>query len=305
MLTTRQASVLLRVHESSIKRWCADGELVYDTTKGGHRRIAVEDLLIFAEARSIPCSLLSFGDDALDVWDAFQSAHAKGEFESLVDMAYRWIGVGNSNQLFSLIDFCAGQGMGFARIFDSMIAPVMVIIGEKWHAGQLDIGEEHRMTALIHDALSRFRFSAPSLPQDGTDHVALVGCSEGNMHELGAQAVRLILEKRGWSVVYAGANVPAHDYAMLQVRYKAQLVCISFVPPSVLSDVQRMMDVLTRFYNPEHSYSLVLGGDTLVRKKDALGTASVFRDVQIYTSITAFESWLDNTDSFFSESASI
>ncbi|MEM1271970.1 MAG: helix-turn-helix domain-containing protein, partial [Bacteroidota bacterium] len=52
-ISTRQASDLLGVHESSVKRWCNAGDLGCEYTHGGHRRIPLAELLRFAEARSI------------------------------------------------------------------------------------------------------------------------------------------------------------------------------------------------------------------------------------------------------------
>ena len=63
-VSTRQASALLGVHESSVKRWCNAEELECQLTPGGHRRIPIRALVAFARGQGIQVPLRHFGQDA-------------------------------------------------------------------------------------------------------------------------------------------------------------------------------------------------------------------------------------------------
>ena len=56
-ISTRQASHLLGVHESSVKRWCNAEELACWHTPGGHRRIPITAVVDFAEEQDLRLKL--------------------------------------------------------------------------------------------------------------------------------------------------------------------------------------------------------------------------------------------------------
>src|SRR5699024_9163160 len=67
-LTSRQASALLGVHESSIKRWCDQGLLECSFTPGGHRRFAFDVMLDFARTSSLAPALLALDGFERSAW---------------------------------------------------------------------------------------------------------------------------------------------------------------------------------------------------------------------------------------------
>jgi methylmalonyl-CoA mutase cobalamin-binding subunit len=83
---------------------------------------------------------------------------------------------------------------------------------------------------------------------------------EGDHHDLGAQAIRVLLERQGWKVYYLGADVPVEEFAQIQRAQGASLVCISVSPENAIPDVQRIIRVLGEFYRPGYPYALGLGG---------------------------------------------
>ena len=292
-LTSRQAAHLLKVHESSIKRWCKDGDLNCSVTDGGHRRITLNDLTDFARSRSLDCALLEFDSHASAIWHAFRLAQSKGEYSALLDLSYSFLKASDSWKAFALFDFCMENGIPFSMFFDRLVADILNRVGNDWHNGRLEIGEEHRITELLRDAVYRQLCTSD---ENLNGQTAIVGSSEGNMHELGALAVRTLLQNNGWHVVYVGANVPTHNYASLQARYKASLVCISIVPPSVLSDVHRILDTLARFYDESKPYHIALGGNTVSRHTDVDFSRAPFLGVQQQTSLESFETWLNSVN---------
>jgi excisionase family DNA binding protein len=293
-LTTKQAARLIQVHESSIKRWCSQDELAFTLTDGGHRRIELDVLMVFARSRDLPCKLAEFSPNEGEAWLAMRDAESKGNFESLRRLALAWIQAPSSFRVTRLMHFCLEQGLALSTLFDALIAPVLHRIGEDWKAGNLEIGEEHRITEVFRDVLYEIRsLSMTSKAQASRDSIAVVGCSEGNQHDLGAQVIRILLEQRGWQVIYLGANVPALDFATLQARHRARIVCISFVPPSIVSDAERMADMLARFYDPDNPYFLVFGGQMLASQSALRFSRPPFLELQTHATTDAFVRWLD------------
>lgn len=292
-VSTRQAAGLLGVHESSVKRWCNAEELGYWLTPGGHRRIPVVALVAFAQEQSIALPLAAFGPDAGEVWAGRERAARDDDFEALVDLIYRWLAQGVSWQPARLVEYLVGEGFLLGRLFDRLVGPVMRRIGQGYIAGALSIGDEHRMTQAMRDALLELRaLRQAGRPANGRAlPTAVVGCARNEVHELGALMVRVVLENEDWEVVYLGLNVPTEEFAAQQTKHAAALVCISMMPPMGFPEAHTMIHLLDRMYDPAHPYRLAFGGSGFgdAGKLDPPGLA--IAEVKSFSQMEPFAAW--------------
>ena len=297
-ISTRQASEMLGVHESSVKRWCNADALDYWLTPGGHRRIPIVSLVAFARDQGIDVPLRPFGLEAGEVWAAREGAAREDDFEALVDLAYAWLALGQSWEMARLVEYLLHEGFPIGQLFDRLVGPVMHRIGLGYLDGSLSIGDEHRMTQAMRDTLLDLRaLNASKRPLNGRSApTAVVGCARNEVHELGALMVRLMLEYTGWQVVYLGLNVPTEEFATQQTKYDAALVCISMMPPMGPADALTMVRLLDRMYDPTRPYRLALGGSSLgdVDRSEVADLA--IPDVQFFASMEPFAAWFDALD---------
>jgi len=134
---------------------------------------------------------------------------------------------------------------------------------------------------------------------ESTPVVAVTGCSEGCFHEVGAFCSRLVLLELGWRVLHLGANVPITEFAAMQLKHKAGLVCISFVAPMRIADLFRTHASLAEKYDEEAPYMLVVGGgaisDLSEEENPLLGSDKDKvepPECVIFKSFSEFDSWL-------------
>ena len=304
LLTTKQAAQLIHVHESSIKRWCKDGLMVHHVTGGGHRRIHIDDLLEFARHRSLSCQLAGFSEAAPEVWSGLRLAQTKSDVDRLFKIGYGWLRQPALYLFKRLVAFCMEQGMSFSEAFDAIIARTLRQIGDDWHENVIDIGTEHYMTEIVRDLLHDIRLSQADqdIPfpkqkaKNGTTapRKAIIGCNEGNRHDMGAQAIRLILEQQDWDVIYLGADVPASEFAAMQHRHNAKLLCISFVTVNMMSTAARIIDVLSKFYDDARPYHLAVGGHAFPTDATDTLVQPPFLDVGVYRTTIALSKWLEH-----------
>ncbi|MCB9637532.1 MAG: cobalamin B12-binding domain-containing protein [Myxococcales bacterium] len=292
LLTTTRAADLLQVHESTIKRWCNNDEIVSSKTPGGHRRILLEDLLQFAREREIPLALQVFEPFESAVWWGVEACREQGDFAPINQLAMEWIS-GTHPQLLEPLWLYMNKMSDVAveDIMDRCIRSLMFHVGSLWEVGQIDIGQEHLYTQLIVDALHSLRkvSEIPSQESKTSGLRAIVGCSEGEQHQIGALCTRIVLERLGWQVFYLGANVPIEAYARAQKKYRAQMVCVSFVPPRKKADALRCMRVLSDLYDEAHPYHLLLGGSAL--EGEEIFKEGPFVGVNVFTETKAFRDW--------------
>jgi excisionase family DNA binding protein len=296
LLTTSGVADLLGIHPSTVKRWSDDGTLATKRTGGGHRRFHLRQVLTTAREGGIPTYLDPFSPWEANVWLAVGAA-AAGDFRRLIGLALAWLSAGNT-ELLGRLFFEAGRrdDIPLSRFLDDGVRGFMSTVGEEWRNGRLQVGEEHLATQVILEALMRLRIhmESASVPSQGPVDprpVAIVGAMEGDHHDLGAQAVRAVLELEGWKVYYLGPNVPVEEFAAVQRAQMASLVCISFSPGNTLPDLQRAVTVLGEFYRPTAPYALALGG-TMVDIVPEFIDSEVFEDVSFSRSAADFQTWL-------------
>jgi methanogenic corrinoid protein MtbC1 len=115
--------------------------------------------------------------------------------------------------LLSVEDVCLG-----------LMQPALNEIGRRWHTGQASVAQEHFATGLLRARLSSLLQHALS----GVDQPAiLAACPPGEWHELGLLMICLFLARRGHTVGYLGANLPAEDLARVVEQTASQLVVLS------------------------------------------------------------------------------
>ena len=260
LVTTQEAAWICQVHASTVKRWCDAGQLSCRLTGGGHRRILLGDLVEFARGEGIVTALREFGPELDKVWLASAQA-ANGRFDALVDCWFRWLMAEDALLLTPSLSLLLDRGLDLALVLDQGVARLMRRVGAAWEEGRIRIGDEHRASEHIVDALHGLRARLTNRPRatNGPQR-AIVGAAEGDPHHLGAFMVRLILEARGLAVSYLGANVPGEEFAVQQRRWSADLVCASFSASRAPADAVRLVRGLAQVYEPEQPYHLVLGG---------------------------------------------
>jgi len=105
-----------------------------------------------------------------------------------------------------------------------LIQPVMIEIGERWHRGEINVAAEHFATQFVRRRLSGLLNIFEANRRYAT---IVVGCAPTEIHDLGALVVALFLARRGWHVVYLGAQVPAADLIDAVHTLNPALVCLS------------------------------------------------------------------------------
>jgi methanogenic corrinoid protein MtbC1 len=115
--------------------------------------------------------------------------------------------------LLSVDDACLG-----------LMQPTLNEIGRRWHAGEASVAQEHFATGLIRARLSSLLQHALA----GVDQPAiLAACPPGEWHELGLLTTCLFLARRGYTVRYLRANLPAEELAQLVKQSTPHLVLLS------------------------------------------------------------------------------
>lgn len=109
-------------------------------------------------------------------------------------------------------------------VLNEMIRPAMVEIGQRWHDGTLLTTTEHFASSYVQ---GRLRSLLSFTGHNRFAPVVVVACAPLDQHELGALMLAVSLRRRGYHVLYFGANTPVADLVATAKERHAVALMIS------------------------------------------------------------------------------
>lgn len=113
----------------------------------------------------------------------------------------------------------------------------LVEIGNRWYEGQVSVQQEHFASALAMRRLDTLLAATPPPTRPGR---VIVGCPPGENHTFSPLLLTLLLRRRGWDVVYLGADVPTNRLRATIEHTKPELAVFS---AQLLDSVASLLDV--------------------------------------------------------------
>jgi len=123
-----------------------------------------------------------------------------------------------------------------------LFEPIMVLTGELWNRGQICIAEEHVISNFVRQRLlGLIQLHAPFAHGPRL----ICGCAPDEQHELGLLMFALLMEQRGWEVVYLGQSVAPEGIESFLLRLAPALVCVSVSLAERMSGMQELCRVVS------------------------------------------------------------
>ncbi len=112
--------------------------------------------------------------------------------------------------------------LGIERAVIQVLFPVLRVVGELWHRGEIGNQGEQAITRTVRQELVQALTS-----QRGTGPLAVVACTPKEFHEIGAMTAALLLQQIGWQVIYLGPDTGIEVLRLACKRRRANLVVLS------------------------------------------------------------------------------
>lgn len=273
IFSPKQVARALDVSESSLKRWCDRGLISMVRTAGGHRRIALSDIVSFIrssdqalvrpEILGLP-PISGAGERVLArTREHLLAAMAKGDEEACRRLTVEL--------------FLAGYRM--SEICDEVLAFVMGRVGELWQCGDMEVYQERLgceiCTRILDDCRDYVHGPNPDAP------LAIGATPEGDPYTLATRMAELVLKEAGWRSISLGNNLPLQTLAAAIRDKRPRLVWLSI---SYLKDVDAFVDEYVEFQaRLDSRVAVVLGGqavtDSLRRRIRYFGHCENFRQL--------------------------
>ena len=144
--------------------------------------------------------------------------------------------------------------MGLEKALDSIIFPLLRLIGELWHQGGMSLREEQSVSRLVRQHLINVLREEPPL---GGPH-ALIACVPGDFHEIAPLTAAVLLRGLGWHSIYLGPNVSFEMLEMALRRKQTQLILLACNLEPEEETIRFWVRNITRYLQP--SCTVMVGG---------------------------------------------
>ena len=218
-VSPKQLARAIQVSESSIKRWCDQGDISTVRTAGGHRRIAMPDVMRFlrdnryALVRPEVLGLPATTGRTAWVLDRAESGFREALLAGDEDRA-RQI-------LFDL--YLAKHEL--TAILDGIVTAALHGIGDRWSCGEAEVYQERRGCEICLRLLHELRMLTP--PPVAPRGLAMGGTPEGDIYQIPNAMVELVLRYTGWETIALGAGLPFDTLRAALLEHRPQLFWLS------------------------------------------------------------------------------
>jgi methanogenic corrinoid protein MtbC1 len=122
-------------------------------------------------------------------------------------------------------------------ICTELLTPVQIAVGEGWHRGEVSVAAEHFTSRFVQGKLLSMLNSYVDNPGGP---LAVIGCAQGELHEIGPVMLSLFMRWSGFRVLYLGQNVPNATIGETIRRLRPQVLGLS---ASTVESAQNMVEV--------------------------------------------------------------
>jgi len=132
-----------------------------------------------------------------------------------------------------LLRRCAS--MSYERKIDQIIFPLLRDVGDLWMEGELNVAQEHYISAFCREQLIGMLVSVDYGPTAG--RLTICAAYPDELHDLAILGLAAKLAMKNHRIVFLGAQTPIEPLCALIEAHAPELVCLSLTLPRSASDV--------------------------------------------------------------------
>ena len=168
------------------------------------------------------------------------------------------------------------------QVCTELITPTLWEIGRLWEQGLITVSIEHFASAFFHGWLTNL-FHA--MPASNTNPLVIACCAPGELHELAALMLALLLRRAGLRVAYLGQSIETAGLLQTIRQLSPALLCVSVTLISLLEAVIELGQKVQELPAPRPV--LIFGGQAFEQRTDLIaGVPGVYVDGDMQTIIS-------------------
>lgn len=192
---------------------------------------------------------------------------------------------GDENGTLQLLEGAMASGAHPEEAYLDLLSPAMYIIGERWHAGELTISDEHLATTTALRVTARL--GQRSVPRGRSRGSIVLAVVANDQHSVPTALLRDLLRFRGFNPVDLGANTPADSIAQTALGLGDDLVAVGLNATTPGAD--DIMRSTLKVLNTAVNVPVVVGGSAFRDARHIASLGSCFPTTSAREALDCFE----------------
>ena len=148
---------------------------------------------------------------------------------------------GKAKDVKELVTKALDEGIPAQQILDEGLLSGMNVIGEKFKNNEVFVPEVLIAARAMNAGVEILK---PVLVAGGTEAkgVAVLGTVKGDLHDIGKNLVKMMLEGKGLEVVDLGVDVSADQFVSAAKEHDADVICCSALLTTTMGEMKEVVD---------------------------------------------------------------
>jgi len=165
---------------------------------------------------------------------------------------------GQNKTVAQLVQQALDQGMAAAEVLDGALIPGMDAVGRDFKAGDLFVPEVLIAARAMHAGMDLLRplLAEADVPSAGK---YIIGTVQGDLHDIGKNLVKMMLEGAGFEIVDLGTDVKPDDFVAAVQEHRPQVLGLSALLTTTMPGMTATIDAL-REAGLRDTVKIMIGG---------------------------------------------
>lgn len=148
---------------------------------------------------------------------------------------------GRAPKVKELVQQAIDEGISAQQILEEGLLSAMSIVGEKFKKNEVFVPEVLVAARAMNAGVEVLR---PHLVASGVaaKGVAVIGTVKGDLHDIGKNLVKMMLEGKGLTVIDLGVDVSAEVFVAKAKEHNAQIICCSALLTTTMSEMKNVVE---------------------------------------------------------------
>lgn len=154
-----------------------------------------------------------------------------------------WLQKGRAPKVKAAVTKALEEGIPASEILEDGLLAGMDIIGQKFKNNEVFVPEVLVAARAMNRGVEILR---PYLVEDGveTKGTVILGTVKGDMHDIGKNLVRMMMEGKGLEVIDIGVDVPTESFLDAAREQNAKLICCSALLTTTMGEMKNVVDAV-------------------------------------------------------------
>lgn len=165
---------------------------------------------------------------------------------------------GKSKLVKELVQAAIEEGFSPKEILEDGLLAGMNIIGEKFKNNEVFVPEVLIAARAMNNGVEILKphLNAAGVKAAGT---VILGTVKGDMHDIGKNLVKMMIESKGLDVIDLGVDVPAQKFVDSAIEHNAKVVCCSALLTTTMLQMKEVVEAFKNA-NMRDNVKIMVGG---------------------------------------------